>query len=109
MAKPSGASCNLSCTYCFYTEKEQLYGGPARFRMTPEVLDRLGKKLVDAAVHNRCGARFTGAGGGGCLWALGSAEDIDRLRRIWEEILQQRGEARLLEPRIDSTGLHLHS
>ena len=80
-----------------------------RSEMTPEVLDRLGKKLVDAALRSRCGARFTGAGGGGCLWALGSAEDIDRLRRIWEEILQQRGEARLLEPRIDSTGLRLHS
>jgi D-glycero-alpha-D-manno-heptose-7-phosphate kinase len=80
-----------------------------RSEMTPEVLDRLGKKLVDAALRSRCGARFTGAGGGGCLWALGSAEDIDRIRRIWEEILQQRGEARLLEPRIDSTGLHLHS
>ncbi len=80
-----------------------------RSEMTPEVLDRLGKKLVDAAQHSRCGARFTGAGGGGCLWALGSAEDIDRLRRIWEEILQQRRDARLLEPRIDSTGLHLHS
>lgn len=79
-----------------------------RSEMTPEVLDRLGKQLVDAALRNRCGARFTGAGGGGCLWALGSVEDIDRLRRIWEEILQQRGEARLLEPRIDSDGLRLH-
>ena len=79
-----------------------------RRKMTPEVLDRLGAELVDAACQHDCGARFTGAGGGGCLWALGSAEDIDRLRRIWEEILQQRGQARLLQPSIDPGGLRLH-
>jgi len=80
-----------------------------RSEMTPEVLDRLGKKLVDAALSSRCGARFTGAGGGGCLWALGSTGDIDRLRRIWGELLLQRAEARLLEPRIDSEGLRLQN
>jgi D-glycero-alpha-D-manno-heptose-7-phosphate kinase len=80
-----------------------------RSEMTPDVLNQLGKKLVDAALRHHCGARFTGAGGGGCLWALGSAENIDRLRGIWEQILQQRGEARLLETHIDSDGLRLHS
>lgn len=79
-----------------------------RSEMTPGVLDRLGKKLVNAAISRRCGARFTGAGGGGCVWALGSAADIDRLRKMWEEILQQRRQARLLEPLIDSDGLCLH-
>ena len=78
-----------------------------RSEMTPEVLDRLGKKLVDAALRHNCGARFTGAGGGGCLWALGAADNIDRLRGMWEEILQQREEARLLEPCIDADGLRL--
>ena len=78
-----------------------------RSEMTPDVLDDLGVKLADAAAAQRCGARFTGAGGGGCLWALGSAEDIDRLRGIWEEILEQRREARLLNPLIDGDGLQL--
>ena len=78
-----------------------------RREMTPEVLDRLGTELVDAALQNSCGARFTGAGGGGCLWALGSEGDIDSLRRMWEEILQQRRQARLLEPLIDAEGLRL--
>ena len=54
-----------------------------RRKMTPEVLDDVGEELVDSAVKNSCGARFTGAGGGGCIWALGEIEDIDKLKRIW--------------------------
>ncbi|MFC1798987.1 galactokinase [Thermodesulfobacteriota bacterium] len=58
-----------------------------RREMTPEVLDRIGVKLVESAIETHCGARFTGAGGGGCVWALGSIRDIDRLRTKWEVIL----------------------
>jgi len=58
-----------------------------RREMTPEVLDKLGAKLVAAAIENNCGARFTGAGGGGCIWALGDIKDIDRLRGKWKSIL----------------------
>ncbi|MEE8398512.1 MAG: galactokinase [Desulfobacterales bacterium] len=76
-----------------------------RREMTPDVLDRLGEELVDAAVENRCGARFTGAGGGGCIWAIGPDEPIRRLRPIWEHVLTQRKDARMLEVEIDSTGL----
>ncbi len=46
MAKPSGASCNLRCTYCFYTEKENLYGGSARYRMSPEILERYVRAYI---------------------------------------------------------------
>ena len=76
-----------------------------RKKMTPKVLDRLGHKLVDIAVQNRCGARFTGAGGGGCIWALGEIENIDILKPLWEETLSSRDEARLLDVAIDSKGL----
>ena len=41
-----------------------------RRKMTPEVLDDLGEKLASVAVQYNCGARFTGAGGGGCIWAI---------------------------------------
>jgi uncharacterized protein len=46
MAKPSGASCNLGCTYCFYTEKENLYGGPAPYQMPPEVLESFIRQYI---------------------------------------------------------------
>lgn len=47
MAKPAGASCNLRCAYCFYTEKEKLYGGPARFRMSGDILESFIRQYID--------------------------------------------------------------
>ena len=76
-----------------------------RKEMTPEVLDEMGDALVTAAVENHCGARFTGAGGGGCVWALGKVENIDRLKGAWETILSRRKGAGLLDLKIDSEGL----
>ena len=79
-----------------------------RREMTPDVLEPLGEKLVDSAVNGRCGARFTGAGGGGCLWALGEENDIRILKEKWEKILSERKGACLLDTQIASEGLLLH-
>lgn len=76
-----------------------------RREMTPEVLDEMGMALVEAAMECGCGARFTGAGAGGCLWALGEVEDIDKLKRTWEIILSTKKGARLLDAKIDAEGL----
>jgi D-glycero-alpha-D-manno-heptose-7-phosphate kinase len=76
-----------------------------RRKMTPDVLDNMGAKLVGLAVKNRCGARFTGAGGGGCISAIGEVDDIARLKDIWEKALLSRKEAYLLDVDIDSKGL----
>jgi len=80
-----------------------------RLAMTPGVLDEIGGPLVEAAVACGCGARFTGAGGGGCVWALGNVEDIDRLRQMWETILSARADACLLDSSIDGRGLEIHT
>jgi uncharacterized protein len=37
LAKPTGAVCNLDCTYCFFLSKDALYPGD-RLRMTGETL-----------------------------------------------------------------------
>jgi D-glycero-alpha-D-manno-heptose-7-phosphate kinase len=73
--------------------------------MTPEVLDDTGIRLVQAAMEQGCGGRFTGAGGGGCIWAIGETGAIDGLRTLWEKLLAQTPEARLLNVQIDSDGL----
>ena len=79
-----------------------------RRKMTPDVLDRVGVQLMKTAVAHNCGARFTGAGGGGCIWALGEVKHIDSLRSIWEEILSSEKEGSLLDAKIDSRGLVVH-
>jgi len=76
-----------------------------RRQMTPDVFDEIGEQLRTAAQENRCGVRFTGAGGGGCVWALGELEDIDRVRGMWENIVRQRSDAKLLDARIDNHGV----
>ena len=38
LAKPTGAACNLNCSYCFFLNKERLYPG-SHFRMSDEVLE----------------------------------------------------------------------
>ena len=79
-----------------------------RRELTPQVLDSVGEKLVDSAENHGCGARFTGAGGGGCLWALGDTENIDRLRKVWEETLSTTEAGCLLDFKIDSRGVSIH-
>ncbi len=76
-----------------------------RRQMTPDVFDDIGEQLKKSAQENRCGVRFTGAGGGGCVWALGESEDIDRVRGMWENILRQRTDAKLLDAHIDQKGV----
>ena len=47
LAKPTGAVCNLDCSYCFFLSKEMLYPG-SRFRMADEVLDTYIRQLIEA-------------------------------------------------------------
>jgi D-glycero-alpha-D-manno-heptose-7-phosphate kinase len=76
-----------------------------RRRMTPDVLDDVGRALVDAARRCGCGARFTGAGGGGCVWAIGPGEAVARLRPRWQAVVAGRRSARLLDATVAREGL----
>lgn len=47
MAKPIGPICNLDCTYCFYLEKKNLYGGADRnYRMREELLESYIRQYI---------------------------------------------------------------
>jgi D-glycero-alpha-D-manno-heptose-7-phosphate kinase len=78
-----------------------------RRQLTPEVMEELGRKLAAAARRCDCGARFTGAGGGGCLWAIGPAAAVKRLRPIWQGILSERRGAHLLDVKVAAQGLRI--
>ena len=47
LAKPTGAVCNLDCSYCFFLSKEMLYPG-SRFRMADELLETYVQQLIEA-------------------------------------------------------------
>ncbi|MFW6284225.1 MAG: galactokinase [Desulfosalsimonas sp.] len=76
-----------------------------RRRITPHVVDEVGAALIEAAAEQDCGARFAGAGGGGCLWALGPADAIASLRPQWETIVSGRPGGAILEAPVAAEGL----
>ena len=90
-----------------YTLAADLMNKETRLRlaMTPDVLDRTGKILFEKAGQHQCGARFTGAGGGGCLWAVGNADDMSALKKSWQDLLQSTPHAALLDTQIDVRGI----
>lgn len=46
LAKPTGAICNLDCSYCFFLDKEMLYPN-SKFRMSDEVLENYIRQLIE--------------------------------------------------------------
>ena len=60
LAKPTGAICNLACSYCFFLDKERLYPG-SKFRMSNEVLESYIRQLIKA---HRCSQVTVGWQGG---------------------------------------------
>src|SRR3954467_11172554 len=47
LAKPTGATCNLGCTYCFFLSKDALYPNE-RSRMSNATLEAYVRQLVEA-------------------------------------------------------------
>lgn len=76
-----------------------------RLRLTPDVLDRAGLCLAAAARELGCGVRFAGAGGGGCLWALGTEEAVRALRTKWQGLMQDLPGACILDAAPEKDGI----
>jgi uncharacterized protein len=47
MAKPSGATCNIDCTYCFFLSKEVLYPNE-KGRMSQATLETYIRQLLES-------------------------------------------------------------
>jgi hypothetical protein len=71
LAKPTGAVCNLDCSYCFFLSKEMLYPG-SRFRMADDVLEAY-------AQPSGAGAQAAETGSG---YDLGMAHDSPSREQI---------------------------
>lgn len=61
MLKPVGARCNLACEYCYYLEKQHLYGDEPRHIMSEELLERFIQQYIDAQMTSE--VLFTWHGG----------------------------------------------
>lgn len=48
MCKPIGPRCNLDCKYCFYTEKEALFGKGEKYPMNHEILETYVRKYIQS-------------------------------------------------------------
>ena len=88
LAKPTGAICNLDCTYCSFLSKELLYPGD-RFRMSDEMLDTYIRQLLEA--HPSQEVNVAWQGGEPTLMGLDffkrSIEYVEKYRKPGQSIL----------------------
>lgn len=87
LAKPTGATCNLDCKYCFFLSKELLYPD-SRFRMTDEVLEVYICELLEA--HQEPEVTIAWQGGEPTLMGLDffkrSVELVRKYRRPGQQV-----------------------
>jgi len=95
LTKPTGAICNLDCTYCFFLSKEALYPG-SKFRMTDETHEQYVRQLLES--HRTERVTIAWQGGEPTLMGLdfyrATMELVERYRRpgqIIEHTLQTNG------------------
>ncbi len=79
MMKPSGAQCNLDCTYCFYLHKEGLLHQPKAPRMSDEVLEQHVRQYIEA--QDGDAVIFSWQGGEPTLMGLAFFEKVVELQR----------------------------
>ena len=86
LSKPTGATCNLDCAYCFFLSKEMLYPG-SRFRMADELLETYIRQLIEA--HRTPYVTVAWQGGEPTLMGVDffrrSIEYVERYRRPGHE------------------------
>jgi uncharacterized protein len=98
MAKPTGATCNLDCAYCFFLSKESLYPG-SNFRMSHEVMESYIRQTIEA----RRGPEITIAWQGGEPTLMG----LDFYRRAVEVASRYRNADDKIQHTIQTNGILL--
>ena len=95
LTKPTGAVCNLDCTYCFFLSKEALYPG-SEFRMTDETHQQYIRQLLEA--HQTEQVTIAWQGGEPTLMGL------DFFRRTMELVEQHRRPGQVFEHTLQTNG-----
>ena len=63
LIKPFGPVCNLSCDYCYYLGKKDLFPKQEQFRMTEETLDLFTRQYIEAQPPGTTEVNFAWQGG----------------------------------------------
>ncbi len=79
MAKPTGAICNLDCTYCYYLDKERLYPGTEQWAMPEPTLERFIADYIAAQPGDT--VTFAWQGGEPTLLGLDYFRKVAELQR----------------------------
>lgn len=94
IAKPTGAACNLACSYCYYLEKEKLYPD-ARRTMSPAILETYIRQYIAAQPQDI--VHFAWQGGEPVLAGLEFFREVVRIQKRFgcgkriENVLQTNG------------------
>lgn len=87
LAKPSGSTCNIDCTYCFFLSKEALYPNE-KHRMSDATLDAYIRQLLEA--HRAPQVTVAWQGGEPTLMKLDffkrAVELVEKYRRPGQEV-----------------------
>lgn len=78
-----------------------------REELNPDCITKRARGLLDLARACGAGARYTGNGGGGCVWAFGEREAMCQVFDKWQKIVCAWDGAWVLQPRIALEGLRI--
>jgi uncharacterized protein len=77
--KPTGALCNLGCSYCYYLGKKQLYSSNRQFRMPDDILEAYIRQHIQ--VYPGSTIRFSWHGGEPTLLGLDYFRNIVEVQK----------------------------
>ncbi len=80
LIKPAGPDCNLACSYCFYTQKSDLYPDTPQHRMSDETLRELVRRYMN--YHDRT-VSFAWQGGEPTLMGLDFYKRAVRYQQLY--------------------------
>ena len=98
LAKPSGATCNIDCTYCFFLSKQALYPNE-KTRMSEATLEAYIRQLLES--HRTPQVTVAWQGGEPTLMSL------EFFRRAVELVAQYRRPGQAVQHTIQTNGLLL--